>query len=173
MLAVLRTLFRYSSRSTTRLLDAIERLTPEEYVAPGCSGHGSIRDTLAHLLAVEWSWISELDGSMTPAEAEGLTLTGAEISSVAEARRRWVEIDAQTTRCLTVLSEEALLTGWTSYLPGGSTFTLPYWQVLLHVANHGTHTRAQIVAAIRRAGHAPGSYELVGFAIRESAAEGP
>src|SRR5688500_8022114 len=108
MLELIQALFRYSSRATAQLLDALERLTPEEYTAPGCSGHGSIRDTLAHLLAVEWGWISELDGSMTPAEAEALDVKGEEVASLAEARRRWAEIDAQTSRCVAGLSEEAL-----------------------------------------------------------------
>ena len=169
MLELIQALFRYNSRSTAQLLDAVERLTPDEYTAPGCSGHGSIRDTLAHLLAVEWGWIAELDGSMTSAEAEALDVTGEEVASLAEARRRWAEIDAQTGRCVAGLSEAALQAGWTLDVPGGAAFTLPYWQVLLHVANHGTHTRAQIVAAIRRAGHAPGSYEFVRFALREAA----
>lgn len=170
MLEVIQALFRYNSRSTAQLLDALESLTPDEYTAPGCSGHGSIRDTLAHLLAVEWGWIAELDGSMTAAEADTLDITGAEVASLAEARRRWAEIDAQTSRCVAGLSEEALHAEWTLDVPGGPTFTLPYWQVLLHVANHSTHTRAQIVAAIRRAGHLPGSYEFVRFAMRETSA---
>ena len=38
-------------------------------------------------------------------------------------------------------------------------------EMLLHVANHGTHTRAQIVAVIRRAGHNPGSYELLHYLL--------
>jgi uncharacterized damage-inducible protein DinB len=36
-------------------------------------------------------------------------------------------------------------------------------ELIMHVANHGTHTRAQIVAAIRRAGYNPGNYELLRF----------
>jgi uncharacterized damage-inducible protein DinB len=167
MLEVLQMLYRYNSAMTARLLDALELLTPEEYNAPGCSGHGSIRDTLAHLLAAQWSWFSWFDRSMEAAEADALDIKGEEIESLAEARRRWMEIDEQTNRCVAALTEEGLREEWSETLPSGRTWSLPLWQIVLHVANHGTHTRAQLVAAIRRAGHKPGDYEIVNFAIRE------
>src|SRR5688500_12829781 len=57
--------FAYNSWATARLFDALEELTPEEYNQPGASGHGSIRDNLAHLMAVQLRWFSWFDGSLT------------------------------------------------------------------------------------------------------------
>ena len=167
MLEVLQMLYRYNSAMTARLLDALEKLSPEEYNAPGCSGHGSVRDTLAHLLAAQWSWFSWFDRSMEPAQADALDIRGEEVESLTEARRRWAEIDRQTNRCVAALTEETIREEWTETMPNRTSWSLPLWQILLHVANHGTHTRAQIVAAIRRAGHKPGGYELVRFALSE------
>ena len=48
MFELIKTLYAYNSWAVAKLLDALEQLTPEELAAPGCSGHGSIRDTLAH-----------------------------------------------------------------------------------------------------------------------------
>jgi len=52
-------------------------------------------------------------------------------------------------------------------MPDGSTGALPHGPMIFHVANHGTHTRAQIVSALRRLGHAPGSYDYVWWVLSE------
>ena len=171
MLEILQTLYRYHSQSTARLLDALAPLSAADLEAPGCSGHGSIRDTLAHLIATQWGWFSWFDGSMPPAESYALAGSRTkEIDSLEKARTRWAEVDRQTQRCVAALTEDALRSEWSWSTPSGLHVALPLWQLMTHVANHGTHTRAQIIAAIRRSGRAPGNYEFLMFAIGEHAA---
>lgn len=166
MLRAIQLHYRYNSASTAALLEALRALTREQYLAPGCSGHGSIRDTLAHLLTTQWGWFSWFDGSTEPARAMALRVAPEEVDALDDARRRWEAIDRQTGRCIGLLTEANLVQEWELAMPGRK-LSLPLWQLLLHVANHGTHTRAQIVAALRRAGHAPGDYELFRFALAE------
>ena len=45
------------------------------------------------------------------------------------------------------------------------TLSQPLGELMLHVANHGTHTRAQIAAAVRRLGKDPGVLEYLKFAM--------
>jgi uncharacterized damage-inducible protein DinB len=148
-----------------QLLTALDQLSEEELYAPGCRGHGSIRETLAHLIGTQWGWFSWFDGSRTPAQSMALKVTGDEISTPQKLRERWQAVDRQSTECLEKLSEEDLAKIWSATSPGGFTMALPLWQLLLHVANHGTHTRAQIVAAVRRFAHDPGVFELFRFAL--------
>jgi uncharacterized damage-inducible protein DinB len=41
----------------------------------------------------------------------------------------------------------------------------PLWKLMMHTANHGSHTRAQIVAGIRRAGHAPENVDMLNYVL--------
>jgi uncharacterized damage-inducible protein DinB len=50
------------------------------------------------------------------------------------------------------------------------TLSQPLGEMMLHVANHGTHTRAQIAAAVRRLGKEPGVLEYLKFAMMHPAA---
>src|SRR5688572_32977346 len=87
--------FAYSSWATARLFDALEQLTAEQYDERGASGHGSIRDNLAHLMAVQLRWFSWFDGSLTGTLAQLLNVTRESMDIVAKSRQRWRCIDAQ------------------------------------------------------------------------------
>lgn len=163
----LRFLYRYNTWATDRVLDSLEAAGPEVYVAPGCSGHGTVQETLAHLLSVQRSWIGWLDGSLSLEESMQPRVVAADVPTVAAARERWEEIARQTDAYLRSLTEAALREGVPWRLPGGLGGITPRWQFLLHLADHGTHTRAQIVAAIRRAGHPPASVGVLGLILGE------
>jgi uncharacterized damage-inducible protein DinB len=165
MLELLKTYYEYNSWASTQLLLALDQLTESEYTAPGCSGHGSIRDTLAHLIGTQRGWFSWFDGSMTAAQSMALKLTGREISTPEKRREVWRAVDKQTNECVEKLTEDDLRNVWSATSPSGFVMAAPLWQLLLHVANHGTHTRGQIVAAVRRSGHDPGVFELFRFVL--------
>ena len=167
MLDVIKTSYAYDTWATARVLDALEGLSEEEYNAPDCSGNGSIRDTLAHLLSCQWGWFSWIDGSLTLEEAYGLTLPGEAIPTVTQARARWAVIDRQSRAFVDALTEAALAEprAWTAL--DGHSDAAPLWKLLLHVATHGTHTRAQIVAGIRRVGADPGNIDLLYWELNQ------
>ncbi len=159
--------YQYNTWATERLLEALEQLTPEQYIAPGCSGNGSIRDTLAHLFAVQYSWFSWYDDTMKVEEAIRYAIPGEEISTIALARERWMWVKEKTNSFLSSLTEEKI-TGIRTWsfpnMDGGAVL----WKLLLHTANHGTHMRAQIVAAIRRFGYNPGALDLLQLVLKEA-----
>ncbi len=157
--------YNYNSVSTARLIQALKQLNDEEMNAPGCSGNGSIRETLAHFLGTQWGWFSWFDKSLSVAESMKLRVTADEIGSAEKIYRKWQAIDSQTIRCINSLTDRDLMENWSASLASGFTMSLPLWQLLMHVANHGTHTRAQIIAAVRRMGYDPGSYEFFRFAL--------
>ena len=164
MFELIKIYYAYNSWAAARLLDALEKLTPEELAAPGCSGHGSIRDTLAHFMSTQLGWFSWFDGSMPAGQAISLRIPGESFDTIAKARERWAEIDKQATDTVNGLNDDKLRDVWTWTLPSGGD-SLPLWQLLLHVANHGTHTRAQIVAAIRRLGHDTPNLDFLRFSL--------
>lgn len=161
MHAVIQELYQYNDWATRRLLEAMRQLTPDEYRAPGCSGHGSIRDTFAHLLATQRGWFSWFDGSLPPSEAIAVKIAPDEVDTIDQAQSVAAEVEAQLARCIATLDDDALARVWSWSLPGGRTGALPLWKMIVHVANHSTHTRAQIVSAMGRVGKSPGNLDLI------------
>ncbi len=164
-LEMIKMFYAYNSSATGQLINSIKQLREEEITAPGCSGNGSIRETMAHLLSAQWGWFSWFDKSKSAQESITLRLTTKDIAGEGILSQKWNEIDRQTSACLEKLTEADVNESWSTSLPNGFTMSLPLWQLLMHVANHGTHTRAQVIAAIRRFGYDPGSYEFFRFAL--------
>jgi uncharacterized damage-inducible protein DinB len=162
---MLKMIYAYNSWATGHLISSTEPLTDEEMKAPGCSGNGSIWETMAHLLGTQWGWFSWFDKSKSAQESIALRIPADEIAGAGKLSRKWEEIDRQTNACLSQLSEAEVNENWSASFPNGFSMTLPLWQLLLHVANHGTHTRGQIIATIRRFGYDPGSYEFFRYAL--------
>jgi uncharacterized damage-inducible protein DinB len=161
MKEVIDELYRYSGWATQRILSAIEQLPHERYVAAGCSGHGSIRDTFAHLLETQRGWFNWFNGTMGPAEAIHVSIAPEEVDTPADAARVAADVDRQVSDCLATLDDEQLAKVWSWSLPSGQTGSLELWKMILHVANHSTHTRAQILAALGNAGQSPGNIDFI------------
>jgi uncharacterized damage-inducible protein DinB len=170
MIETLRRMYRYQDWAMEQLWPALDGLTAEELDTPGCSGNGTIRGTLTHLIRVQNGWFAWFDGSKTPAEAQSLRRRDADFATIAEARAEWREASDRAQACVAKLSDADLLKVWTAERPGGMTLSLPLGELMLHVANHGTHTRAQIAAAVRKLGKDPGVLEYLKFAIMHPAA---
>lgn len=160
-------LYGYNAWATERVLESLEAAGPEVYVAPGCSGHGTVQDTLAHLLSVQQGWIGWFDGSLSIAEAIQPLVVAADVPTVAAAREKWADIARQTDAYIEGLTEDALREDVSWAVPGGPSGVTPRWQFLLHLADHGTHTPGQIVAAIRRAGHPPANVGIVRYILSQ------
>jgi uncharacterized damage-inducible protein DinB len=155
--------YDYNTWANDLLLKTMEQLTDAQYNAPNCSGNGSTRDTLAHLLSTQVAWFSWLDGSLPLQQALAPHLKGEDIRTVEDAQQKWVTVDEQTKRYLAQLTEEQVMEEQPFTLPNGTSSSMPLWQFQTHVANHATHTRGQIIAAIRREGISPGSYDMVRY----------
>lgn len=164
-LQLIKKMYAYNSWATNQLIESLEQLSEEEITAAGCSGNGSIRETMAHLLTTQWGWFSWFDKSKSTQESIALKITAGEIEEAGTLSQKWAEIEQQTNACLKQLSEVDVNENWSASFPDGFSMTLPLWQLLLHVANHGTHTRAQVIAAIRKFGYDPGSYEFFKYAL--------
>lgn len=167
-LDVLRYFFRYNSWATELMLTSTETLTEEEYNASGCSGQGSIRETIAHTIGVQQRYVGWLDGSLTLANAFKPPFTSADIPTIADVRRYWTPIAAQTDALLAAATEEWVNSVLSWDIPGRGAGSALRWRLLLHLANHGTHHRGQVVAAIRRAGHTPAGNDMLFFELAEA-----
>jgi uncharacterized damage-inducible protein DinB len=156
--------FAHNRWANETLLEFLESMPVEKYSATPCSGNGPIGATVAHLILVQQSWISWLNGSMSFADAIAVARKTGQLDAAA-AHAQWEEIDQLTTDYLDGLTDEAFVMERAFTLPSGVSGSLPLWEMLLQLTSHGVHTRGQIVSAIRSTGEKPPEVGFLRFCL--------
>lgn len=159
------TLYEYNRWATDRVMTTAVKLTPPQLLAPGTAGQGSIRDTLVHLLSAQRGWLSWWDGTAPTGGRPGLK--AEDFTDVSSIRDEWGKIEDQTRTFVSKLEDSTLGLVYSRTRPDGTSQTFPLWQMMLHVANHGTQHRSEVAAMLTGAGHSPGNLDLSVY-LRES-----
>jgi uncharacterized damage-inducible protein DinB len=137
--------YNYHFSENRNLWDAyITRLSHEQFTQNVGYSHGSVRNQIVHLMSVDDTWFSALRGDEIPEP-----LNPADFDNRETLRTHWDAIERNMRDYLAKLRDEML--------PGkpfaeGEDKDLILWQVLLHVANHGTDHRAQILRLLNDLG---------------------
>jgi uncharacterized damage-inducible protein DinB len=153
-LAAWKELFAYNHWARDRQLAAAAGLSQENLLRPLGSSFSSLRDTLVHLVAGEWVWLSAWRSgrSTTPQERE--QFAPERFSSVAAIRDRWAEVERDLRDYLAGLSEAAPGQPF-SYNRQGETLTFTLWRLFYHLLNHQSYHRGQVTTQLRQLGAAP------------------
>jgi len=125
--------------------DYIAQLTYEQFAQHADYSHGSVRDQIVHLMNVEEIWFCELRG-VEPLEE--FTPTNSDERKVI--RDRWDSIEQSMGDYLAHLRDDMLFDK--PIEEPDVDRDLIVWQVLLHVVNHGTDHRAQILRSLNDLG---------------------
>jgi uncharacterized damage-inducible protein DinB len=118
----------------------IVQITDEQLTSPLGYSHGAIRDQLIHLIDVDDVWLSELQGIAPLDPLDPATAGREQIRAHAE------RVEQRVRAYLAALRDEMLLT--TPITDPEEDKDLIVWQVLLHVVNHGTDHRAQLLRSL-------------------------
>jgi uncharacterized damage-inducible protein DinB len=154
-----RLLLDYHVWARERLLAAVAVLSPEQFCRDLGSSFASVRDTLAHVYGADEVWYERWRGG-TPS---GLPSPGR-FPDLAALRSAWAGLDPQVRDLVAGLGSEGLLRTITYRAFNGQQATLPYWQMLQHVVNHGSYHRGQVTTLLRQLGVSAGkSMDLVAF----------
>lgn len=147
-LETLRELFNYNYWARDRQLEACAKVSSEQFLRSMGSSFSSLRDTLAHLVAVEWVWHERFSGRSPrsmPAWVEELRTLGA-------VRERWSQVEVDVRNYLAGLGSDALDRPLAYTNLKGENWTYPLWQVLFHLVNHQTYHRGQVTTLLRQLG---------------------
>jgi uncharacterized damage-inducible protein DinB len=166
---VIRVQYGYNSWATQRILAAAECLTSEQLDIPGHAGHGSVRETLIHMMETQQGWFSWFDGSLPPDHAYALTIDRETVQDIQAIRSRWDDIDRQATLLIEMLTDDELRRELPLGLPGGPAIGTPKWKLMLHVANHGTQHRSEIAAMLTERGQSPGYMDMLFYVVEQNA----
>ena len=123
----------------------ITDLTPEQFTQPVDYSHGSVRDQIVHLMDVDEVWFSELRG-VQPSEP----LAPANGDDRQILRLHWDGVEQMMRAYLAELRDDMLFEK--PIKEPEEDRDLIVWQVLLHIVNHGTDHRAQILRLLNELG---------------------
>jgi uncharacterized damage-inducible protein DinB len=137
---------RYNTWANKKILDTISQLTHEQHHAMIVSSFTSLYETVYHILASEDVWLQRVDKrayTELPDNFEGSMKSVLEALNLRDQQwESWLE-----------LRKEEDLSEMLSYVNmKGIPFRLRLDKILLHVFNHSTYHRGQLVTMLRQHG---------------------
>jgi len=152
---------RYSRWASRKLVDAAGELSPENRTRPMGVSHESLQKTLGHIYAADQVWYSRTVDSSVPLPALGQEYTMETLTG------DWSELQKKWEAWSDSLSDGDLERIAAYKLRDGTSGQAAVWQVVMHVVNHGTLHRGQVVAMMRQLGAKPPATDLI-FYYREA-----
>ena len=163
MLETIRLMTGYTRWADLRMLEAVSRLTPEQYLKDLGSSLKSVRDTVVHLASAQWIWFMRWKGvspdAMWPA---------ADYPTVALVRERWDPLAAELADFVAAQTEVTLRKPLSYKNLKGEPVTLPLGPQMLHAANHSTYHRGQVTTLLRQLGAQPVSTDLILYVMEKA-----
>jgi uncharacterized damage-inducible protein DinB len=158
----LQTLVDYHYWARDRVLEAVERLSPEQFTRDLGNSFPSVRDTVAHLLGADWIWCARWDGE-SPEALPDAAEVAARFPTPDAVREAWTGQERKVRAALARYGEGGI-DHLVEYVRNGQHQAQPFWQTLQHLVNHGSYHRGQITTMLRQLGVAPPkSLDLIAF----------
>ena len=143
-------LFEYDRWANAKAFEGVNALTEEQFA--------NVRDTLAHIVGVEWIWFQRCNGvspRTTPEWMENATRESL--------RAHLTEVEGEWIAFLDKLTAEDLAKTIAFVRLAGEEGTRRLVHILQHVGNHSTYHRGQVATRIRQAGGTPVDTDLFIF----------
>lgn len=138
-------LFDYHYWATHRTLAAAEALTKEQFFQPQRNSYSSVHGLLVHMMGAEWIWLQRCQGSSPTAIPNT-----SQFPTLAALKERWTPLEAEMRAYIAGQTEENL-EGEVHYTTtSGRPFHMARWQMMVHLANHGTHHRGELAEMFAR-----------------------
>lgn len=142
----IRQLLEYHYWASQQVWDCIMALTDEQFTQPIDYSMGSIRHHVIHVMSATQRWIKRLQQAELPPP-----LPYEDFPTRAEAKAMWEVLKAASLDYIYSLDQTQLDEIILWELPArGKSSRNRRWEILLHVANHGTDHRAQILAMLHQ-----------------------
>ncbi|MER3523267.1 MAG: damage-inducible protein DinB [Ignavibacteria bacterium] len=153
----IKTLHAYNAWANNRIFDTVALLPLEHYKQEMKSSHGSIHDTLTHIVGAEKVWLERFLGNPQP------FLKAENFATAAELRAIWKQVGHDTAQWIATMTDKKLQDVFEMQTLKGDAYRHVYWQAFQHVVNHSSYHRGQIVTMLRQLGAQPVSTDLIVF----------
>jgi len=157
-----RQFYNYHFAESRKLWELCRSLPYEQFIRPGSYSHGSVRDQVVHLMEADEVWFTSLRKEEFPEPFPPAT-----VDDRAAIRTRWDAVEQKMRSYLADLSDGMLFERPIEEPEEDRDLVL--WQVLLHVANHGTDHRAQVLRQLNDLGVETKWQDFIFFAYENPA----
>jgi len=150
-------MYRYNQWANEKILAAASGVADEELGRERGTSMGSIANDLAHVVWAQDRWLARLESDALPDRFEA-PATGVN----AWLRERFDDSHRRLREYAGRLTEDELKRTMNIEWQG-DTFRYEVWQILMHLANHGTQHRAEVGIALLALDASPGDLDLDDF----------
>jgi uncharacterized damage-inducible protein DinB len=158
---VLLTHFDYSLWASTKLLDACTRLSEEELRRDLNVSMKSILGTLQHIYYADRVWLSRLEQRVLPSFMD--PDPGPSLNDLKEC---WPKVLGSLRAFVERTPMEVFEEDLHYRRLNGVACTTTHWKVLLHIVNHATLHRGQIMNMLRQMGHVPPGTDYIFYHLQ-------
>ena len=159
-----RTHIRYSGWASRKVLEAALALSPADRARPMSGSHGSVAGTLTHIYLGDAVWYSRIADPTYPVPDHD---PPPSFDFVVE---EWPRLQARWEAWADAATE-AGIARQVSFKPRfAGDDGLAAWQIVMHVVNHATLHRGQVVGMLRQLGVKPPATDIVFFSHEQKAA---
>ena len=152
-----RQFYEYHFAENRKIWDSYVASLPHEQFAQTVNySHGSARNQVVHLMSTDEAWFSGLLGVEPPKP-----FPPASVDDRETIRLHWDTVEQSMCAYLANLQDDML---FEKPFEDGEDKDLVLWQVLLHVVNHGTDHRAQLLRLLNDMGVKTGPQDYIFYA---------
>ena len=153
-------LYKYNQWTNKKILDAVSKVTQEQFLAPASFPHGGLRSTLVHALFAEWIWRQRWEGA-----SPTVRLKPDDFPTCESLRARWAEEEKLLMDFVENLTEERLNSKFSYKATDGTPHERVLWQAMAHLINHGTQHKTEAAALLTDFGQSPGDIDMILYFI--------
>jgi uncharacterized damage-inducible protein DinB len=155
----IRTLYKFNYWANHRILDVARTVPSADYMKNLGSSHGGIHGTLVHIMSAEEIWLKRWKGEVTA----GLHKPD-EFSTFDSVTEFWKNIELSMMSFCDTLKGDQDISRIISYKDiKGNSYSQPLNQLMLHLVNHSTYHRGQVVTMLRQVNITPVGTDLIAF----------
>jgi uncharacterized damage-inducible protein DinB len=140
------------------MLAALEQVPHDKLTHDHRNSFNSLLDTLNHVYLAELVWLKRVQ------ENPNARIGDLEIPASIEALgKAWPDLHQRWLDWSRSFSSEDWKKNLTYSNSEGIQSQRPYWQIALHLVNHGTYHRGQVATMLRQSGIKPPGTDLITF----------
>jgi uncharacterized damage-inducible protein DinB len=152
-----RALYAYNEWANNHLLAVCESIPEEQLAERRGASFESILTTFAHIAAAQINWLERWVSGRNRIP----TLELQQMPDLGTVRAAFLASHAGLQEFLAGLDEERLAAPLAFRDSSGTESNRPLWQLMTHVANHGSYHRGEIALMLSETGHSPGDLDFI------------